>query len=249
NLLAKEYKIGTSQKAALKDIITQCYAVKGIFDEKPNTWKNAPPTFSEVEEELSQRLEEAESARDKQILEGLGDKLSDVFTYGIFSKPQPDIFSPRLVRIDLSLLAKVEGLQAIAVNSLAKQLLDKHRILGTDHDEPRYLMVDESRTLANSQQANNIIRDGRKYKLSIGLFSQSERDLSADAVSNASTLMVLGVTPSDLKKVASKFRFSENKIANLNPLEALVRMGKEAHYIRIIPFFERIKYANPEPET
>lgn len=239
NNLQRQYKLGTSQKSVLKSIIETCYIGAGIIESEPKTWTNNLPTFAEVEMELENLLEEAESARERNKLEGLQDKLSDVFSYGIFSREQPDIFSPRLVRLDLSALAKVDGLQAIAVDSVAKQLMDRHRLLGENSGESRYLVVDEARCMKDSKQTNDILRDGRKYSLSIMLFSQSERDLSADAISNASSCFVLGVTPSDLRKVANKFRFSEAKIAELKPLEALCRFGKNSQYIRILPFFER----------
>ncbi|MCT7986471.1 DUF87 domain-containing protein [Laspinema sp. A4] len=240
NLLEKQYKLGTSQKSTLKDVIRHCYAQAGIFDKHHETWQNQPPTFAQVEAELEQRIQEAESAKERNTLNALHDKLSDVFTYGIFSKPQPDIFSPRLVRIDLSALAKVDGLQLVAVNSIAKQLLDHHRLLG-ENSEKRYLMVDESRALAGSQQADDILRDGRKFGLSLGLFSQMIEDLSPAAISNASSLLVLGVTPSDLSKVSRKFRFAEPKIAALKPLEVLCRFGRESHHVAVIPYFKRVE--------
>ncbi|MCT7957207.1 ATP-binding protein [Laspinema palackyanum] len=240
-LLEKQYKLGTSQKSALKDIIRHCYAQRGIFDKHAQTWQNEPPTFAQVEAELNQRIEEAESAKERNTLNALHDKLSDVFTYGIFSKPQPDMFSPRLVRIDLSPLAKVDGLQAIATNSIAKQLLDRHRLLGEGNSEKRYLMVDESRTLAGSRQADDILRDGRKFGLSLGLFSQMIEDLSPAAISNASSLLVLGVTPADLSKVSRKFRFAEAKVAALKPLEALCRFGNQSHHVAVVPYFQRVE--------
>ncbi len=72
------------------------------------------------------------------------------------------------------------------------------------------------------------------------LASQSERHLSADVIGNSSTKIVLPVDQTEVKKVASKFRFAERKVAQLTPLTALCRFGAHAELVEILPYYQRI---------
>ncbi len=88
-----------------------------------------------------------------------------------------------------------------------------------------------------------IIADGRKFGLALVLASQSERHLSADVIGNSSTKIVLPVDQTECKKVAKKFRFAEKKVAELIPLTALCRFGKEAELLEILPYYQRLEDA------
>ncbi len=166
-------------------------------------------------------------------------KLAATFQYGIFSRPQPE-FNKRLVRVDLSKLPP--ELAAIAAESLAAQLMNQHRLKGEISGRlPRsYLFIDEAKELKKSPACDRIIADGRKYGLGLVLASQSERHLTADVIGNSSTKIVLPVDQTEVKKVASKFRFAERKVAQLNPLTALCRFGAHAELVEILPYYQRI---------
>ena len=45
---------------------------------------------------------------------------------------------------------------------------------------------------------------------------------------------------SEVKKVSSKFRLSEKKVAHLTPLTAICRFGKQAELVEILPYYRRI---------
>lgn len=169
-------------------------------------------------------------------------KLAATFQYKILSRPQPK-FNSRIVRIDLSKLPP--ALQSIAAESLAKQLMDNHRLLGeTQGKLPRtYLFIDEMKEMPKNpgNACDRLIADGRKYGVGFVGASQSERHLSADVIGNSSTKIVLPVDQTEVKTVAKKFRFAEERVAKLSPLNALCRFGTEAKQVEIIPYFKRLQ--------
>jgi hypothetical protein len=168
-------------------------------------------------------------------------KLTATFQYGIFSRPQPQL-TENFIRIDLSKLPP--DLAAIAAESLANQLMNQHRLLGeTKTKLPRtYLFIDEAKEMpkTDGSACDRIIADGRKYGLALVLASQSERHLSKDVISNSASKIVLPVDQTEVKKVSTKFRFAEKKVAELTPLTALCRFGKHAQQTEILPYYQRI---------
>ena len=168
-------------------------------------------------------------------------KLAATFQYGIFSRPQPPLEEP-LIRIDLSKLPP--EIAAIAAESLAWQLMNQHRLLGEIEGKiPRtFLFIDEAKEMPKTEGSacDRIIADGRKYGLALALASQSERHLSKDVIGNSATKIVLPVDQTEVKKVASKFRFAEKRVAKLTPLTALCRFGVKSQEVSIIPYYQRI---------
>ena len=164
----------------------------------------------------------------------------------VLSRPQPDFTNAkngqisRHIRIDLSKLPP--EIAAIAAESLAWQLMNQHRLLGEASEKLplTYLFIDEAKELKKSPACDRIIADGRKYGLGLILASQSERHLSPDVIGNSSTKIVLPVDSSEVKKVSSKFRLSEKKVAHLAPLTAICRFGKQAKLVDIVPYYKRI---------
>lgn len=226
--------LGANQEGVLLEAIKQAYARRGIFDERCETWKLEPPTFADVREVL----EQSESKEAAKLLL----KLATFFEYGIFSRRQPDFLKSKITRLDLSKLPP--SLQAVAAESIAVQLMNMHRLLGEMSGKlPRtFLFVDEAKELKGSPSADRIIADGRKYGLALVLASQSERHLSPDIIGNAATKLVLPVDQTEVRQVARKFRFDENKIASLRTLNALCRFAASpAVQVQILPYYKRKK--------
>ena len=234
--LKKSLKLGVNQEGLILEIISDCYDKKGIKQEDINTWDKQPPNFTDIRTEIEKRIEAG--CRESQKLKL---KLAATFQYGVFSKPQPNL-SPKLIRIDMHKLP-IE-IASIAAESLASQLMNQHRLMGEAIGMPRtYLFIDEAKEMPKKQGSacDRILADGRKYGLAMVLASQSERHLSKDVIGNSATKIVLPVDQTEVKKVATKFRFGESKVAELEPLTALCRFGKVAKFVRIIPYYQRVE--------
>ena len=235
-ILKKALLLGANQEGLIIEILNSCYHSAGIFQEQPKTWIFEPPTFAHLRSCLESRVESGCKESQKLSL-----KLAATFQYGIFNKPQPSL-TLMLIRFDLSALGKVPGLSAIASEALVKQLLDSHRIQGEIAGKiPRsFIFIDEAKEIKDSRSIKLTLADGRKFGLCAVLASQRDAEISDEAIANSSTKVVLPVDQSEVKRVARRFRFAENLVAQLQPMEALVRMGTEGQRCRVKPYYERI---------
>lgn len=217
-------------------ILTSCYAAVRISQDDPKTWNFTPPTFANVQEEIEQRIEDGckESAK-------LQLKLAATFQYGIFARPQPPLDAP-IIRFNLSALGKVPGLGAIAAESLIKQLLDSHRLMGESASKtPRTcLFIDEAKEVKGSRSVDLVLADGRKYGLNAVLASQRDAHISDNVIANSATKIVLSVDQTEVARVSKRFRFADSLVANLQPLDALIRMGTDGHRCKIMPYYQRV---------
>lgn len=235
-LLKKTLQLGPNQEGLTLDVLGECYQRRGILQSDHSTWTKEPPNFADVQDVISDRIENG--CKDSQKLQL---KLAATFTYGIFNRAQPDL-SEKLIRVDLSKLPP--ELAAIAAESLARQLMNNHRLQGEIEGKlPRtYLFIDEAKEMpkVTGSACDRIIADGRKYGLALVLASQSERHLSLDVIGNSATKIVLPVDQTEAKKVARKFRLAEQKVAQLKPLTALCRFGSQATFAEILPYYRRV---------
>jgi hypothetical protein len=235
NSFTSALRLGPNQQGLMIEILLECYKKRGITS-SPLSWQLEPPNLLDLEYELAGKSESGCKESAKLLL-----KLRATFEYGIFSRNQPDLFNP-ITRIDLSELAKVPGLQAIAAECICKQLLDHHRLLGESGSKTpiTIIFIDECKELKGQPTPDRIIADGRKYGLGLWVASQRSQHLSAEILSNTQTKIVLPVDSTDIAATAKKFRFHDVQVAQLEPLTALVRIGSEASKIKIKPFFERM---------
>jgi type IV secretory pathway VirB4 component len=236
-ILKKALTMGVNQEGLSIDILTTCYKQRGIIQDEPATWKLEPPTFTDVRQEIEARIKDGCKESSKLAL-----KMAAMFEYGIFTRPQPSL-DAQIIRFDLSALGKVPGLSAIAAESLIKQVMDSHRILGEIEGKiPRsYIFIDECKEVKDSKTLNLVFADGRKYGLCGAVGSQKRKDMSDDVIMNSSTKIILAVDQTEVKKIAKDFRFAESLVSQLQPLEALVRMGTNGERCKIKAFYERIE--------
>jgi DNA polymerase III delta prime subunit len=232
--LKRSLVLGAVQEGVLIDALGECYKGEGIQRDDQRTWVRKPPTFENLQKNLVARSEDGCKESAKLLI-----KFAGIFHYGIFVKPQPELLSP-LIRFDLSALGKVPGLGAIAVETILKQIMDRSRLGGAvTNSLSTYCFIDEAREVKKSPTVKTIVRDGRKYGLGIGLASQLASDFDEDLLANTALKILLAIDRAQLKQVATKLKFAEGHISELNRYEALVRLGNTARKVRLIPYFER----------
>lgn len=73
-ILKKALTMGVNQEGLVIDILTTCYKQRGIIQDEPKTWKQPPPTFADVREEIEARIEDGCKESSKLTLK-LGYKL------------------------------------------------------------------------------------------------------------------------------------------------------------------------------
>ncbi len=230
--LRRSLQLGVNQEGLLILMLENVYWMKDIDQDNHQSWTNNPPHFGDLQDEIYKRAAGgcADSAK-------LQIKMAATFQYGVFNKPQIDLNSGKLVRIDLSKVPPELG--SIASEALLKQLMDSHRLAGESPEIKTFVFVDEAKELKGSKLLDRITADGRKYGFGVVLASQRESHLSADVLANSATKIVLAVDAADVRRVSSRFRFDAGRVASLQTFQALVRMGQEAMTCRICPHYLR----------
>ncbi len=230
--LRRSLLLGVNQEGLLILILDELYREFGIDQGNRQTWNRKPPHFGDLQQAIESRADGgcADSAK-------LRIKMAATFQYGVFNKPQIDLHSGKLIRIDLSKVPPELG--SIASEALLKQLMDSHRLAGESKELRTFVFIDEAKELRGSKSLDRITADGRKYGLGVVLASQRESHLSADILANSATKIVLAVDAADVRRVASRFRFDVGRVANLQTFQALVRMGQEASMCKIQPHYLR----------
>ena len=230
--LRRSLQLGVNQEGLLILTLEDVYGSKGITQGNYQSWTNQPPHFGDLQDAIDTRAAGgcADSAK-------LQIKMAATFQYGVFNKPQIDLSSGKLIRIDLSKVPPELG--SIASEALLKQLMDSHRLAGEAPEIKTFVFIDEAKELKGSKLLDRITADGRKYGFGVVLASQRESHLSADVLANSATKIVLAVDAADVRRVANRFRFDAGRVSSLQAFQALVRMGQEAMTCRIQPYYLR----------
>ena len=228
--LRRLLKLGPNQEGLLLNLFDQCYRHRGITTAE-ETWRFEPPTFADLERFLAMQAESGLAEAKRLQL-----KLAALFRYGVFSRPQSESNQP-LLRLDLCKLPP--EIAALAAESFVAQELSHHRLNGEADQVKTVLFIDEAKELRGSAVLDRVLMDGRKYGLAIVLASQSEQHLSAEVLRNSATKVVLPVDQTEVRTVARRFRLSEDRLAKLQPLEAICRFGVQLRHVQIHPYWQR----------
>ncbi len=233
--LKRALLLGVIQEGTLIDVLNECYSSVGIKQDEPQTWTKQPPTFAHLEKIMGERAESGDKECSRLLI-----KFAATFRYGIFTRPQPDLNQP-LIRFNLSALGKVPGLGTIAIEAIAKQLMDSHRLAGAQPETLKtILIVDEARHVKKSPSVGTILRDGRKFGLGCCLASQMIDDIDTEVIANSAMKLLLAVDQADVGKAAKRLNFASGIVTQLEKFEGLLRQGKDAQRVTIIPFYQRV---------
>jgi type IV secretory pathway VirB4 component len=230
--LRRSLQLGVNQEGLLIMILEEVYDLKNIDQDNYRSWTNNPPHFGDLQDAIDRRA--AGGCSDSAKLQI---KMAATFQYSVFSKPQIDFNSGKLIRIDLSKVPPELG--SIASEALLKQLMDNHRLAGESPEIKTFVFIDEAKELKGSKLLDRITADGRKYGFGVVLASQRESHLSADILANSATKIVLAVDAADVRRVANRFRFDAGRIASLQTFQALIRLGQNAVTCQIQPYYLR----------
>lgn len=244
--LAKIFGLGDIQCAILRDAIGQAFALNGFIPGRKETWKNSPPTLSQVWEILKS-LEKTEGGN----VRNLNLRVQPLFETGVFLETgDAKSFSRILSRtsiIRLSNLATPELMIAVSRFVLQKiyaTMLAK----GPSNELCVFAVVDEAHKLSYDDTLTELIREARKYGVGILLASQSVKDFDRIVFDMVGTKVALQLEGDDAKIMAENLGLtdknerdmSRNLILHQPPHRALLRSNHFEPYIQaeITPFYK-----------
>lgn len=244
--------IGDIQEASLIEILEEAYAKRGITAEK-ETWEKLCPNFEDVKNILDERISET---GDKELLR-LKNKLSKIFKFNIFSKPNTigvkDLFNESTV-IDLSKLP--DDFRFLVADTILRKIyrnLVLRDPIGFDTKGKErfriFIAIDEAKIIVPTKKDNpkaiiNIFgTEARKFGVGFIVSSQLTAHFGDDVLGNMATKMAL----KQLKYIIARDNAKELSIDPdvlmdiKNPGEGFIRFSNEETKKVFIKSYEKRK--------
>jgi hypothetical protein len=232
--------MGALQLALLEECLKETYERRGIRQEDPSGWRpESMPSFSDLEQVLQERiLADPKDAR----LQGLRTRLQPAFGFRIFSKPQvpltlldPDAGDACLLRVELTRLPTC--LQALAADTLLRQILRRRQLAGPASSVWLYLLIDEAKLCTPLRKddpqgiLNRTVTEGRKFGIGLVVSTQQAAHLGRDLLTNSFTKILMRVDETEIAATSRRFRVGEELLQSLRePGEALVHFASEREW-------------------
>ena len=178
-LISSIFNLGNIQQITLENIIIKAYEHRGIYEDKPETWHNRPPTSRDIINTALALSDEFDTKRILPYLKTLDSLLSQTTELNVEKIVQHSAI------IDLSELPS-EFMRIIYVYTLLENILD---YLYTKRVNKRIVIViDEAHRIFSKKFARTIISrylmESRKYGISIIIITQQPTDLISHIFQN-----------------------------------------------------------------
>jgi hypothetical protein len=207
--------LGHRQNSILREALEDAYSAAGFDDSDPGTWRNAPPTFADVERILEDWAADDGRKSQRSAIEGCLAAVREIFEHPIFHRSEhvsaEDILSSNL-RLDLSKLT--DEVRYITAETLLRKLFRVLRLRGPIPVQPSddrqrfrlFVIIDEAKILstgggdpdAPDRILNLLFTEARKFGLGMILASQMSDHFGSEVKANAATWLVL--KPMDVKE-------------------------------------------------
>lgn len=207
--------LGHRQGAILRDAIEEAYSRAGFNDSDPATWRNAAPTFADVQEILADWADDDSRKSQRSSIEGCLAAVQEIFEHPIFQRREhvsvEEILSSS-VRLDLSKLT--DEVRYITAETLLRKIFRVLRLMGPIPVQPvddrqrfrLFVVIDEAKILstgggdpdAPERILNQLFTEARKFGLGMVLASQMSDHFGSEVKANAASWLVL--KPMDVKE-------------------------------------------------
>ena len=178
-LIASVFNLGNIQQLILEDIIVKAYEYKGIYEDRPDTWHNKPPTFSDLINTAQALSEEIDTKRVIPYLRSIDAIFQKTFELDI------DDIIQRSTVIDLSKLPS-EFARILYIYTVLQNILDHLYI--TRSTKRIAIVIDEAHRIFSKKFSRAIISrylmESRKYGVAIIIITQQPMDITPQIYQN-----------------------------------------------------------------
>ncbi len=178
-LISSIFNLGNIQQITLENIIIKAYEHKGIYEDKPETWHNRPPTSRDIINTALTLSEEFDTKRVLPYLKTLDSVLSQTSELNIEKIIQHSAI------INLSELPS-EFMRIMYVYTLLQNVLDY--FYANRVNKRTVIVIDEAHRIFSRKFSRTIISrylmESRKYGVSIIIITQQPTDLISHIFQN-----------------------------------------------------------------
>ena len=240
-IIKKVFKLGDIQESILRKAIRDSYLAHGIDPRKAGKYKEFP-NFSDIEKNIYKQ----ENNSNKIIVNSLISRIEPLFDMDIFTK-NTDIDFTKLMNKTSAVQLKDFPTEAVKT-AIAEFFLNKlcYFVYSLNKSKKIRLccVIDEAhRLMYENSPLDKLLRESRKYGISVILASQRPSDFSETVLANSGALLSFQCSlEKDAKFVAKQFNLDYRKIKNLTePGLGYVKFSRseKPEKIKIIPLKER----------
>lgn len=243
------YAIGERQIGYVREAIKLSYENKGIHEDREETWKQTPPTFADIQQNL-ERLAEEGARTEKESIKGIFARLDPIFDYGIFSSKTVMPFEElagNCIVVNLGILPN-DNLKAVVCEFLLRKLRYYLYSLPESREPRLFIIVDEAHRLKyeKSSSTGQLLKEARKYGVGLILSTQDPVDFPDLVYNNIGGILSLQLTdPKYAKSVAEHLggQVSWQSVKNelSEKFAAFVKFSSHPNAIRlrVTPYYER----------
>ncbi|MBD3388387.1 MAG: DUF87 domain-containing protein [Candidatus Altiarchaeales archaeon] len=245
--------ISPSQRALLDDAFRKIYYDAGITEEK-STWKNTPPTFSELYSAIKAK-ESDENHFTRTSAMALTNRLR-MFTEGslkFLNKQTVLDFDNRMVTFDVSQVPKLA--KPAMMYTILEYILHKMK----DNMKRKVFVIDEAWLLLQYPQAAErifeIVKTSRKYNLSFIIITQEVNDLLSSGagksvLANTAWKLLLRQDPSVIDSITRTFKLNYGEtmlLMNAQPGEGLLMAYNNHIPLKVIASPREYEFVTTKP--
>lgn len=239
------YLLGVRQRRLIMRAIEESYQSKGIKNNDKKTWNKNAPTFRDVEKILKKYETDTKTTEEKTRAISVFDRLHPLFNNPSFSgtkKIKFEDYTDKRISFQLKNLFSEEVRITVAEFILYGLWHFFYKQGGSE--TPLCIVLDESHRLAyKGSPVDTLLREARKYKLSVIISSQTPADFSREILANIATTISFNLpNPLDRNFIAKKLRCKESDLSELKQLEMLISSSKENRFDKIMmTYFSNLK--------
>lgn len=216
-----------SQKGALNQLLPRAYEEFGILPLEEKTWRNTPPTFSDVYSEcVKMNKEKKAGSRDIRTLEVLVNRLSMYAKNGFFGflDKQTNVeLKAKIVNFDLSKIpTALKPLAMFIILSFVSRRMKMDK-------SPKFIFIDEGWGLLRNKNAEDYIleyiKTARKYGVGLGFITQEIEDF--DKADAGKSILNLSATKILMKQSTSNIEIISSSLKlNAEERDYLIKCNK-----------------------
>ena len=245
--------IGVQQHTVLRDTILETFISSGIDPKNKTTWQLPPPDFASIKDHIE--LAAADTSNpSRRYASSVASHISTLFVFNTF---RPSGLSLDWRSIFLSrggtFIIQLKGLEYLLERAVTELLL--WNLIGFIEDQGPsplrcVIILDEAHRLSfsSSSPVDQILREGRKFGISVILASQQPEDFSPVAFSNTATKIFFNV--SDRRGVVSRYLYQKNdadeaavligRLGKLSRGTAVYLTNEQTSEVKILSFKDRL---------
>lgn len=190
-------KLGVQQHAVLRQAVIDALEREGIVSERHESWANATPPFSVVQERLTELAEGPKTAQGR-VAASVASHISTVFVFNTFRPSGRPLAWGDMLKSGGVFVIQLKGLEYSLERAVTEFLL--WSLIGyVESLGPSslrcFVVLDEAHRLSFDvgSPTEKLLREGRKFGLGLILASQQPEDFSPVAFGNTATKLVFQV--------------------------------------------------------